>query len=122
MARIRSARKSEAPLRMQSRKTSEVPASPRICAAMSRTRAAISSALKTGLISLVGCTRPLHPHYVELSTSGTGHFEALRDFHAGHPDDLAVPDQEGEAVPDFGRDFTINQEIFELFRTGQAEG
>src|SRR5215212_1221027 len=113
-ARIRSARKNAAPLRMPRRNTSASPASRRISAATSRTRPAICSAVKTGLIVI-------HAHFVE-DSGGIRHLEPLRHFHARDPDDLTVPDEQGEAVTQLRGDFTINQEVFQFFRTGKAEG
>src|SRR5690349_5101876 len=109
---------------MQRRKTSASPASRRMSAAMAATRAAISSALKTGV--MVDCdTRILHPHDVTFGAACAGiigHLEALRDFHAGHPHDLILPEEQRQAIPDLDRDFTINQEILEFFRLAHAEG
>src|SRR5688500_4020586 len=118
MARRRSPRKQEAPLRIPRRKTSASPASARIAAPTSRTRFLICSSVKTGVMF---CTRALHPHFVEHSRRGRGHLEALRDLDAADPDDLLVPQQQGQTVPDFGGDFTINQEILQLFRTRKSK-
>src|SRR5688572_27439704 len=118
MVRSRSPRKQEAPLRIPRRKTSASPASARIADPTSRTRALICSSVKTGVMF---CTRALHPHFVEHSPRGCGHLEALRDLHTADPDDFAVPEQQRQSISAVCGDFTINQEILQLFRTRKSK-
>src|SRR6266508_4038295 len=53
--------------------------------------------------------------HLEQLTRRAGHLESVRNLDAADPDDLAVPDQQRNAVSDFGGDFTINQKILQLF-------
>src|SRR6266516_4378391 len=101
MARIKSARKSEAPLRTPRRKTSALPASFRISAPSLSIRLAICFSLKAFLIDF------LNGNLVELAAA-VGDFEGFRDLHAGHADDFSAPDKERNSVAGFARDFTIN--------------
>ena len=48
--------------------------------------------------------------------ASTGDFESLRNFHPGDPGDLAVPEEERDAIALLGGDFTINEQVFEFFR------
>src|SRR5258708_6307543 len=48
--------------------------------------------------------------------------EGLGDLHACQKDDLATPQHERNPVAEFARNFTINQEILQLFLTAHAEG
>src|SRR5712691_9502780 len=105
MARTRSARKHDVPFRTPSRNTSAGPVSLRICFASASIRRAIFLALYVLLIFLV---RILQDHL-------EAHLESLRNLEAADPNDLIVPDQQRNAVADFGGDFTINQKILQLF-------
>src|ERR1043166_5824431 len=117
MARMRSARKHEVPLSTPRRKTSASPASSRIRAPRAATRLAISLALKARLIFVV---RTFQPNLVKIARAGDA--EPLGDLDAAHPGNGAVPEKERNPIPDAGGDFTINQEVFQLFVRGEAEG
>src|SRR5712691_7871445 len=115
MARARSARKNDAPLRMPRRKRWESPASLRMVAPSLAMRLAIAFSLNVFLIfflndDLVAIARRIADP------------ELLRDFDAGHPDDDFVPDEQRNAVAALDVDFTINKEILQLFLVSEAEG
>src|SRR5437773_4332223 len=115
MARIRSVRKHDAPLSTPRRMISPSPASWRMLWPSLAIRLAIAFSLKAFLSFF------LNRNLVELA-GGSGDFERFRDFNAADPHDRAVPNQQRNAVADLGRNFTINQEILQLFLLGHAEG
>src|SRR5207237_653578 len=103
-ARRRSPRKQVAPLSTPRRKTGASPASLRMAWASLSTRLAIRFALNAlrgffdaDLVAVAFTFRD---------------FEFLGDLNAGHPDDRAVPDQQGDRVADASGDFTINEHVF----------
>src|SRR5512132_352026 len=53
-------------------------------------------------------------NHLEQLTRGAGHLKPIR-IERADPDDLAIPHQKWNAVAHFGRDFTINQKILQLF-------
>src|SRR5204863_4822609 len=106
MARSRSPRKQVAPLSTPRRKTGVAPASLRISAASLSTRLAICFALNALRSFLDG-------DLVAVAFA-LGDFEFLGDFNTGHPDDRAIPDQQGNRIADACRDFTINEDVFQL--------
>src|SRR5438445_11919897 len=114
MARNRSARKSAVPLRTPRRKRSPLPASLRISAPSLSIRLAICFSLNAFLIFF------LNGNLVDLSS--LAHLERLGDLHARQEDDLSTPQHERNSVAGLARDFTINQEILQLFRLWHAEG
>src|SRR5262249_51152818 len=101
MARIRSARKNDAPFSTPSRNTSAFPASLRIRVPSLPMRRAICFSLKAFL------TRFFNGHLVQIAAAA-GDFEGFRDLHPGHADDFSAPDDERDSVAEFERDFTIN--------------
>src|SRR5258706_5165759 len=107
MRRNRSAVKHDAPLRMPRRKRGASPASSRISAASAATRWSISLALNAFVILLNG----------DLVTIGglVRHFEQLGNFDTGDPGNRSLPDDEWDAIPGRCRNFTINQQILQLF-------
>src|SRR2546423_5684750 len=113
MARIRSARKSDAPLRTPRRKTSALPASLRMSAPSFAIRRAICLSLNAFL------TRFFNGNLVQIAAAR--HFEGLGDLDAGDADDSAAPDEQRNPVARFDGDFTINQEILQLFLLFHAE-
>src|SRR5918911_3836063 len=117
MARRRSARKHEVPLSTPRRRTSASPASSRMRAPRAATSLPISLALKARLIFFV---RTFQPNLVEIARARDA--EPFGDFDAGDPGDRAVPEEEGNPIADVGGDFTINEEVFQLFVGGGAEG
>src|SRR5437773_6051201 len=48
--------------------------------------------------------------------------EGFGDLHARQKDDLATPQHDRNPVAEFARNFTINQEILQLFLAAHAEG
>src|ERR1700737_174658 len=114
MARIRSAMKKDVPLRTPRRKISPLPASLRIVAPSLSIRLAICLSLNAFLILF------FNRNLVPLALSRD--LEGLGDLHACQQDDLAVPQHERNPVAEFARNFTINQEILQLFLVAHAEG
>src|SRR5258708_39555179 len=114
MARIRSARKNDVPLRTPRRKTSPFPASLRIVAPSLSTRLAICLLLNAFLM------RFLNGNLVHLALARD--LEGLGDLHARQQDDFATPQDERNSIAEFARNFTINQEILQFFLAAQAEG
>src|SRR6266851_5736257 len=110
MARIRSARKKEVPLRTPRRKTSPLPASLRIAAPSLSIRLSLNAFL----------IRFFNGNLVHLALACD--LEGLGYLHARQQDDLAPPQHERNPVAEFARNFTINQEILQLFLTAHAEG
>src|SRR5437764_9663311 len=117
MARIRSARKQEVPLSTPRRRTPSSPASSRMRAPSAATRLAISLAVNARLIFVA---RTFQPNLVKIARAGDA--EPLGDLDAADPGDGAVPEKERNPIPDVGGDFTINEEVFQLFVRGEAEG
>src|ERR1044071_10316226 len=117
MARMRSGRKHDVPLRTPRRKMPSSPASLRMRAPRASTRLAISLALNARLIFVA---RTFQPHLVQIARAGDA--EPLGYLDARHPDDRAVPKKERNPIPEISGDFTINQEVFELFVGGEGEG
>src|SRR6185436_353564 len=107
MARIRSARKQEVPLRTPRRKMPSSPASSRMRAPRAAMRLAISLALNARLILVA---RTFQPYLVEIARAGDA--ESLGHLDARHPGTRAVPEQEWDSIRELGRDFTINEEVF----------
>src|SRR5437762_1229886 len=103
MARIRSARKKEAPFRTASRKMSTLPASLRICPPSLAIRRAICFSLNAFLI------RFFNGNLVQLAAA-VADFEGLGDLDARQQHDLSSPEQQRNAIAGLARDFTINQE------------
>src|SRR3989442_13045402 len=100
MARARSARKNDAPLRMPRRKRCESPASLRMVAPSLAIRLAIAFSLNVFLIfflndDLIAIARRIADP------------ELLRDFDAGHPDDDCVPDQQRSTAAALDVTFTF---------------
>src|SRR5437762_1822549 len=116
MARIRSARKHEVPLRTPRRRTPSSPASSRMRAPSAATRLAISLAVNARLIFVA---RTFQPNLVKIARAGDA--EPLGYLDAPDPRDGAVPEKEWNPIPDLSRDFTINEEVFQLFVRGEAE-
>jgi len=58
-------------------------------------------------------TRKLQPNLVPVT--GPGHAKPLGNGYSCNPDDDAVPNDEGDSVSRTGVDFTINEDVFELF-------
>src|ERR1700737_4241178 len=114
MARIRSAMKKDGPLRTPRRKISPLPASLRIVAPSLSIRLAICLSLNAFLILF------FNGNLVHLALSRD--LEGLGDLHACQQDDLAAPQHERNPVAEFARNFTINQEILQLFLVAHAEG
>src|SRR5437762_11073550 len=110
MARIRSARKHEVPLRTPRRKTPSSPASSRMRSPSAATRLAISLAVNARLIFVA---RTFQPNLVKIARAGDA--EPLGYLDARHPGDRAVPEEEWDPIPEIGSDFTINQKVFQLF-------
>src|SRR5947209_18296 len=133
---------------MPRRKTPPL-ASARIDWPTAATRRAISSLLKTSTISLTW-TRPI-VRQQELIASGANDcssprlrrslaprgmngrsiavgiaiirdLERIGNFDAGDPDDLAVPDQERNAIAIFDGNFAIDEKVFEFFLVTESEG
>src|SRR5258708_17915688 len=115
MARKRSARKQDVPLRSPRRNTGPFPASARSSLPSASMRLAIFLALIDFLIFF------LKPYLVAIARAGS-HFESLRHVDARNPDDLTHPFDQGNPIPDHGGDFTINQHVLQLFLVWQAEG
>src|SRR5581483_2462325 len=114
MARIRSARKQDAPLSTPRRKTSPLPASARISAPSFRTRRAICRSLNAFLI------RRFNGYLVQLAAARD--LDGFRDLHTAHAGDGSMPYEQRKPVADLEGDFTINQEILQLFLPLHAEG
>src|SRR5712692_10393861 len=98
---------------MPRRKTSDLPASWRISAPSLPIRLAICFSLKAFLI------RFLNSNLVELAPLAD--FEELGDLYAGQQHDLSAPQHERNPVAELARNFTINQEILQLFLARHAE-
>src|SRR5438552_12232657 len=116
MARIRSARKQEVPLRTPRRRTPSSPASSRMRPPSAATRLAISLAVNARLIFVA---RTFQPNLVKIARAGDA--EPLGHLDARHPGDRAVPEEQWDTVADVSGDFTINQKVFQLFVRGEAE-
>ena len=86
---------------------SALPASDRISAASFSTRFAILLALNFYLIFST-----MLQHHLEQLTRGAGHLKAVRFTDA---DDLTITHDQRQTIPHLGRDFTINQDFFDLF-------
>src|SRR5689334_14538744 len=96
----------------------ESPASLRIVLASLSTRFWICFALK----ALRGFLDSFFDGDLVTVAFAFGDFEFLGDFNAGHPDDRAVPDEQGNGVSDARGDFTINEDVFQLLFVPEAEG
>src|SRR5712692_6577081 len=114
IARSRSDRNRAVPLRTPRRKTSPLPASLRISAPSLAIRFSICFSVNAFLIFF------FNGNFVHLSS--LAHLEHLGDLHARQEDDLSTPQHERNSVAEFARDFTINQEILQLFLFSHAEG
>src|SRR5207244_13162966 len=114
IVRSRSPRKQVVPLSTPRRKTGAAPASLRISAAILSTRLAICFALNALRSFLDGDLVPVAVTFRD--------FEFLGDLNTGHPDDRAVPDQQGDSIADACGDFTINEDVFQLLFVREAEG
>src|SRR5262249_13273634 len=115
MARSRSPRKQVAPLSTPRRKTGASPESLRISAASLSTRLAICfgvNALRNFF---------LNRDLVAVAFA-VGDLEFVRNLNAGHPDDRAIPDQKRDSIADARRDFTINENVFQLLFMRKAKG
>src|SRR5438128_5778000 len=106
MARIRSARKNDAPFRTPSRNTSAPPASLRMLDPSLSMRLAICFSLNAFLIRLL-----VNRNLVEIAAAGD--FEGFRDLHSGHADNFSAPEEQRNSVAGFNRDCTINQKILQ---------
>src|SRR5438874_13411039 len=115
MARIRSERKNDAPFRTPRRTRRPSPASRRIVLPSLPIRLAMSFSLNVFLIFF------LNDDLVAIARR-IADAELFRDFDTGYPDDAAVPDEQRNAVAALGVDFTINEEILQLFLLRKAEG
>ena len=62
----------------------------------------------------------LTSHLIEIA-GAVDDAEGLRDAHSRNPDDLAVADQDREAIPVIGVDFTINEDVFHFSCTSEAK-
>src|SRR5438876_4176256 len=115
MARIRSARKNDAPFSTPNRNTSAFPASLRMSDPSLSMRRAICFSLNAFLTFLL-----LNRNLVEIAAV-VGDFERFRNFHSGHADNFSAPDEQRNSVAGFNRDFTINQKILQLFLMRHAQ-
>src|SRR5258706_7801790 len=140
MARMRSARKHDVPLRRPRRKSVPSPVSARIEAPSSFTRRTISSAEKTtSSCSAADCgmekvypvlpafqpsfktTSSLQAQHIHVAVA-PGRLEPLGNGNSCNPDDLAVPDHEREPVARFARDLPRDEKALQLRLRGIAEG
>src|SRR6266849_5561912 len=115
MARMRSARKQQVPFRTPRTNTEPFPASARSSPPSVSIRLAIFLAVIDFLIFV------FKPYLVAIARV-RGKLELLRHSDAGHPDDLALPHDQGDAITELGGDFTINQHVLQLFLERQPEG
>src|ERR1700746_2583667 len=113
MARIKSARKNDAPFRTPRRKSSDLPASLRMVFPSLAMGRAICLSLNSFL------TRFFNQNLVLIAAPGD--LECLGDLHAGDAYDFVLPDEQRNSVAGLDGDFTINQKILQLFLPIHAE-